>query len=61
MSPSPVFPDSVTEFALAMGASAPNRNKMLDGTNFHTWKVKMQMVLEERDLCDVVSGEIKME
>uniref|UniRef100_A0AAV1TPN9 DUF4219 domain-containing protein n=1 Tax=Peronospora matthiolae TaxID=2874970 RepID=A0AAV1TPN9_9STRA len=30
------------------------------GTNFHTWKFKMQMVLEERDLWDVVSGEVKL-
>uniref|UniRef100_A0AAV1TQG4 DUF4219 domain-containing protein n=1 Tax=Peronospora matthiolae TaxID=2874970 RepID=A0AAV1TQG4_9STRA len=32
-----------------------------DGTNFHAWKFKMQMVLEERDLWEVVSGEIKAE
>uniref|UniRef100_M4BSM1 Uncharacterized protein n=1 Tax=Hyaloperonospora arabidopsidis (strain Emoy2) TaxID=559515 RepID=M4BSM1_HYAAE len=25
-----------------MGASAPNRNKMLDGTNFHTWKATLK-------------------
>ena len=31
------------------------------GMNFHTWKFKMQMVLEERDLWEVTSGEIKME
>uniref|UniRef100_A0AAV1V1L6 Uncharacterized protein n=1 Tax=Peronospora matthiolae TaxID=2874970 RepID=A0AAV1V1L6_9STRA len=31
------------------------------GTNFHTWKVKMQLVLDERDLWDVVSGEVKLE
>uniref|UniRef100_A0AAV1VH23 DUF4219 domain-containing protein n=1 Tax=Peronospora matthiolae TaxID=2874970 RepID=A0AAV1VH23_9STRA len=31
------------------------------GTNFHTWKFKMQMVLEEGDLWDVVSGEVKLE
>uniref|UniRef100_A0AAV1SXV4 DUF4219 domain-containing protein n=1 Tax=Peronospora matthiolae TaxID=2874970 RepID=A0AAV1SXV4_9STRA len=31
------------------------------GTNFCTWKFKMQMVLEERDLWDVVSGEVKLE
>uniref|UniRef100_A0AAV1TWN9 DUF4219 domain-containing protein n=1 Tax=Peronospora matthiolae TaxID=2874970 RepID=A0AAV1TWN9_9STRA len=30
-------------------------------TNFQTWKFKMQMVLEERYLWDVVSGEVKLE
>lgn len=27
----------------------PSRNK-LEGTNFHAWKLKMLMMLEERDL-----------
>ncbi len=27
-----------------------------DGTNFHTWKVKMEMVLLGRDLWSVVEG-----
>ena len=27
-----------------------------DGTNYHLWKFKMQMVLEEKDLWDVVDG-----
>uniref|UniRef100_A0AAV1TGQ7 Retrovirus-related Pol polyprotein from transposon TNT 1-94-like beta-barrel domain-containing protein n=1 Tax=Peronospora matthiolae TaxID=2874970 RepID=A0AAV1TGQ7_9STRA len=31
------------------------------GVNFHSWKFKMQMVLEERDLWDSVSGEVKLE
>ena len=61
MSPSLVFPDSDTDFTLDMDASAPNRINKFDGTNFHTWKFKMQMVLEERDLWEVVSEEIKME
>ena len=28
-----------------------------DGQNFHLWKFKMQMVLEDKDLWDIVSGE----
>ena len=28
-----------------------------DGTNFHLWKFKMQMVLEDKDLRSIVSGE----
>ncbi|TMW61094.1 hypothetical protein Poli38472_014555 [Pythium oligandrum] len=54
MSPSP--PDS----ALAMDTTPARINKF-DGTNFHTWKFKMQMVLEERDVWEVVSGEVKLE
>ncbi|KAF1328946.1 Gag-pol polyprotein, partial [Globisporangium splendens] len=41
-------------------ASTARINKF-DGTNFHAWKFKMQMVLEERDLWEVVSGEVKFE
>ena len=37
------------------------RINKFSGTNFHTWKFKMQMVLEERDLWDVVSGKVKLE
>ena len=29
-----------------------------DGTNFHFWKFKMQMVLEDKDLWSIVSGEV---
>ena len=47
--------------ALAMDTAAPSRINKFDGTNFHTWKFKMQMVLEERDLWEVISGEIKLE
>uniref|UniRef100_A0AAV1TJH6 DUF4219 domain-containing protein n=1 Tax=Peronospora matthiolae TaxID=2874970 RepID=A0AAV1TJH6_9STRA len=39
-----------------MDASSLRISKF-DGTNFHAWKFKMQMVLEERDLWEVVSGE----
>ena len=60
MRPSPVFPDSDTDVALDMDTSAPNRIDTFDGANVHTW-IKMQMVLEERDLWDVVSGEVKLE
>ena len=56
-----VFPYSYTDFALSMDTSAPNRINNFDITNFHTWKFKMQMVLDERDLWEVVSGEIKMD
>ncbi|KAG6578271.1 Copia proteinlike [Phytophthora cinnamomi] len=37
------------------------RINKFDGTNFHTWKFKMAMVLEERELWEVTSGEIKLE
>ncbi|KAG3121794.1 hypothetical protein PI126_g24418 [Phytophthora idaei] len=37
------------------------RINKFDGTNFHTWKFKMQMVLEERELWEVTSGEVKLE
>ena len=62
---SPSSADSVpdTDFAFNMDASTTTTaliNKF-GGMNFHTWKFKMQMVLEERDLWEVTSGEIKME
>ena len=63
MSPSPAnsaFPFSDSAFA-TMDASTPSRINKFDGTNFHTWKFKMQMVLEERDLWEVASGEVKLE
>ncbi|KAG4029048.1 hypothetical protein PC123_g29087 [Phytophthora cactorum] len=53
MSPSPVFPGQDPDYAFAMDASpisTASINKF-DGTNFHTWKFKMQMVLEERELA----------
>ena len=46
--------------AFAMDPTAARINKF-DGTNFHTWKFKIQMVLEERDVWKVVSGEVKLE
>ncbi|KAF1318445.1 Integrase catalytic core protein, partial [Globisporangium splendens] len=56
---SPTFADSAAA-ASANTDSTASRIKF-DGTNFHTWKFKMQMVLEERELWEVVSGEIKLE
>ena len=29
----------------------------LNGDNFHTWKFKMEMVLQEKDLWDIVTGD----
>jgi transposase InsO family protein len=61
MSPSPA--DSATDdatFATMDSTATPRINKF-DGTNFHTWKFKMQMVLEDRELWEVVSGEVKLE
>uniref|UniRef100_A0AAV1U7L6 CCHC-type domain-containing protein n=1 Tax=Peronospora matthiolae TaxID=2874970 RepID=A0AAV1U7L6_9STRA len=37
------------------------RINKFQGTNFHTCKFKMQMVLEERDLWEVTCGEVKLE
>ncbi|POM66197.1 Putative retroelement, partial [Phytophthora palmivora] len=42
-------------------STTTSRINKFDGTNFHTWKFKMRMVLEERDLWEVTSGEIKLE
>uniref|UniRef100_A0AAV1VMM1 DUF4219 domain-containing protein n=1 Tax=Peronospora matthiolae TaxID=2874970 RepID=A0AAV1VMM1_9STRA len=44
----------------AMPITTARINKF-SGTNFHTWKFEMQMVLGERDLWNVVSGEVKLE
>lgn len=33
----------------------------LDGTNFHVWKFKMTMILEDKDLWDIVNGLEKWE
>eukprot|EP00794_Sanderia_malayensis_P009441 gene9441-10427_t len=37
--------------------SAPLRIEKFRGENFHLWKFKMQMVLEDKDLWGIVSGE----
>ena len=63
MSPSPAnstFPAPDTAFA-TMDASTPSRINKFDGTNFHTWKFKTQMVLDERDFWEVARREIKLE
>ncbi|KAF1318440.1 Gag-pol polyprotein, partial [Globisporangium splendens] len=57
---SPTFADSAAAASANTDSTASRINKF-DGTNFHTWKFKMQMVLEERELWEVVSGEIKLE
>ncbi|OWZ08979.1 Copia protein [Phytophthora megakarya] len=63
MSPSPVFSTEDSDYAFAMDTASTTTSRInkFDGTNFHTWKFKIRMVLEERDLCEVASGEIKME
>ena len=33
-----------------------SRIEKFDGLNFHLWKFKMQMVLEDKDLWNIVSG-----
>ena len=48
-------------FAMDSSPFTAARINKFSGTNFHVWKFKMQMVLEERDLWDVVSGEVKLE
>uniref|UniRef100_H3H9W0 Integrase catalytic domain-containing protein n=1 Tax=Phytophthora ramorum TaxID=164328 RepID=H3H9W0_PHYRM len=63
MSPSPVFPAQDPDYAFAMDATPTTTDRInkFNGTNFHTWKFKMQMVLEERELWEVTSGEVKLE
>ena len=63
MSPSPAFSAPDADYAFAMDAATATNSRInkFDGTNFHTWKFKVQMVLEERDLWEVASGEIKLE
>uniref|UniRef100_H3H4R2 Integrase catalytic domain-containing protein n=1 Tax=Phytophthora ramorum TaxID=164328 RepID=H3H4R2_PHYRM len=59
----PVFPAQDPDYAFAMDATPTTtaRINKFNGTNFHTWKFKMQMVLEERELWEVTSGEVKLE
>ncbi|KAK1937954.1 hypothetical protein P3T76_009691 [Phytophthora citrophthora] len=61
MSPSPVFPAEDSDYAFAMDTTSTTTSRInkFDGTNFHTWKFKMRMVLEERDLWEVTCGEIE--
>ena len=63
MSPNPADTAQDLDHAFAM-ETIPITTACINkfaGTNFHTWKFKMQMVLEERDLWEVVSGEVKFE
>ncbi|KAG3231278.1 hypothetical protein PI124_g23628 [Phytophthora idaei] len=54
-------PDADYAFAMDASPISTARINKFDGTNFHTWKFKMQMVLEERELWEVTSGEVKLE
>ena len=60
---SPSFADSApaSAFVTSMEPATTTRINKFDGTNFHNWKFKMQMVLEERELWEVTCGEIKLE
>ena len=61
MSPSP-FDSAPAALASTMDASTTSaRIDKFDGSNFHVWKFKMQMVLEDRDLWDVTCGVVKPE
>ena len=59
------FANSVQELdhAFAMDSSPfiADRINKFSGKNFHVWKFKVQMVLEERDRRNVVSGEVKLQ
>ena len=34
-----------------------SHSEKFDGKNFHLWKFKMQMILEDKDLWSIVCGE----
>ena len=62
MSPTPFdSAAAATDSSYAAMDASTTRISKFDGTNFHAWKFKMQMVLEERDLWEVTSGEVKAE
>ena len=63
MSPSFANSSQYLDHAFAMDSSpfTDARINKFSGTNFHVWKFRMHMVLEERDLWDVLSGEVKLE
>ena len=52
---------AATSTTTIMDYASTSRINKFDGTNFRSWKCKMQMVLEERDLWEVISGEVKLE
>ena len=54
-------PDADLALNVDAASATVSRMNKFDKTNFHTWKFKMQMVLEERDLWKVTSEEIKMD
>ena len=64
MSPRPTdsaAPDPTFALAMETSVASTARINNFDGANFQLWKFKMQMVLEERDLWDVLSEEVKPE
>ena len=61
MSPSSLSSATANDSSLSSMDASSLRISKFDGTNFHAWKFKMRMVLEERDLWEVASGEIKAE
>ena len=61
MSPSSFNSATANDSCYATMDSSSLRISKFDRTNFHAWKFKIQMVLEERDLWEVVSGEVKAE
>ena len=63
MSPSPVSSNGESDYAFSMdAASIPTaRINKLQGTNFHTSKIKLQMMPKERDLWEVTSGEARLD
>ena len=48
-------PTAATFTTTIMDYASTSRINKFDRTNFHSWKFKMQMVLKERDLWEVVS------
>ena len=52
---------AATSTTVIMDYTSTFRINKFDETNFYTWKFKMQMVLEDLDLWEVVSGEVKLE
>ena len=59
MSPRPLH-SAPAALASAVDASTTSaRLDKFDGSYFHVWKFKMQMVMEYRELWDVTSGDVK--
>ncbi len=49
--------DFSLEIAEKPGEYVGSQIAKFDGNNFHLWKFKMQMILEDKDLWDIVCGE----